>query len=176
MTYQDWGAVGELIGGFAVVITLVYLALQIRQNTETVRATTELETGRLWSELHARVAHSADMADIWDKGHTRPSELTDTEKRRFIWFIAEYFFLVENLYRQREIEFLSLESWKQHERAVAGLLLNPTLAAWWESGVSPFSEEFVAQVNRAREELGDAVWSYTPMTEFFDSARIDRVR
>lgn len=34
MSIQDFGAIGELIGGVAVVITLVYLALQIKQNTK----------------------------------------------------------------------------------------------------------------------------------------------
>ena len=40
MTLQDLGAIGEFIGGIAVVITLVYLAVSIRQNTKSVRAST----------------------------------------------------------------------------------------------------------------------------------------
>ena len=34
MTIQDFGAIGDLVGGVAVVITLVYLAVQIKQNTK----------------------------------------------------------------------------------------------------------------------------------------------
>ncbi len=34
MTIQDLGAIGDLIGGVAVVVTLVYLAAQIKQNTK----------------------------------------------------------------------------------------------------------------------------------------------
>ncbi len=37
MTIQDWGAIGELIGGVAVIATLVYLSMQIRQNTKSTR-------------------------------------------------------------------------------------------------------------------------------------------
>lgn len=33
MTIQDMGAIGDLVGGVAVLVTLIYLALQIRQNT-----------------------------------------------------------------------------------------------------------------------------------------------
>ena len=33
MTIQDLGAIGDLLGGIAVVVTLIYLAAQIRQNT-----------------------------------------------------------------------------------------------------------------------------------------------
>jgi uncharacterized membrane protein YccF (DUF307 family) len=31
MTIQEWGAVGELISAIAILITLVYLAVQIKQ-------------------------------------------------------------------------------------------------------------------------------------------------
>ena len=33
MTIQDLGALGDMIGGVAVVASLIYLAIQIRQNT-----------------------------------------------------------------------------------------------------------------------------------------------
>jgi hypothetical protein len=165
MNWEAVSAVAELIGVLVVVISLIYVALQVRQNTQTVRAGTELETGRLWSELHSRMAHSPDMADIWDKGHTNADELTTTEKRKFIWFVAEYFFLVESLFRQREAEYLSKESWTQHRATAAGMLLNPLISSWWESGVSPYSAEFKTNLDNARAELGDAVWSYSPLSD-----------
>ena len=34
MTIQDLGAVGDFIGGAAVLVTLIYLAMQIKQNTK----------------------------------------------------------------------------------------------------------------------------------------------
>ena len=166
---MDWNAVSaiaEWVGIVFIVVSLIYVARQIHQNTEMVRAATELETGRMWSELHAQVAHSPDIVDIWDKGHTNPDELNPTEKRRFIWFVAEYFFMVENMFRQRQSGFLGEASWMQHRQAIAGLLLNPLLARWWVTGVSPFSNEFVANINQAREEIGpDVVWSYTPIAD-----------
>ena len=166
MNWEAVSAIADSIGVILIIVSLIYVALQIRQNTQTIKAATELETGRMWSELHSRAANSPDMTDIWDKGLTHPEELTPTEKRRFVWFVAEYFFLVENLYRQRELGFLSLETWSQHESAIAGLLLHPVLQRWWESGVSPYSAEFRQAIDRRRAELGeDAVWHYTPIAE-----------
>jgi hypothetical protein len=40
MTLQDLGDLGDLVGGIAVVITLIYLAVQIRQNTALITAQT----------------------------------------------------------------------------------------------------------------------------------------
>ena len=38
MSIQELGNLGELAGGVAVVVSLLYVALQIRQNTQTIRA------------------------------------------------------------------------------------------------------------------------------------------
>ena len=38
MNWDAIGAIGEIIGAFAVFITLAYLALQIRQNTKAVHS------------------------------------------------------------------------------------------------------------------------------------------
>ena len=40
MNWEALGAIGEIVGAVAVVLTLGYLALQIRQNTPSVRAST----------------------------------------------------------------------------------------------------------------------------------------
>lgn len=165
MNWEAAQAIAEWLGLIVVVISLAYVALQVRQNTNTVKAATELETGRMWSEFHARVAHSPDMNEIWDKGLTDPATMTAGEKRRFIWFVAEYFYLVENLFRQRRMGFLGEQTWAQHEANAAGLLLHPVLKNWWESGVSLYSEPFRAEVDRARESLGDAAWSYRPLAD-----------
>ena len=165
MNWDAASAIAEWLGVIAVVVSLIYVALQIRQNTTTIKSATELETGRMWSDLHSRMAHSENMVDIWDKGLTDSDSLNPTEKRKFIWFVAEYFYIVENLYRQRNLGFLSLETWSQHEKAVAGLLLHPMIQRWWESGVSPYSIEFKQAIDVRREELGDAVWRYTPIAD-----------
>jgi len=36
MTLQDLGAIGELVGGLAVVLSLVYVAFQVRQNSRQI--------------------------------------------------------------------------------------------------------------------------------------------
>ena len=37
MNWEALGALSELIGAIAVVLTLIYLAVQIRQNTRAIR-------------------------------------------------------------------------------------------------------------------------------------------
>jgi len=165
MSLANLANIGEFIGGIAVIFSLIYLAFQIRQNTKTVRAATELDTGRQWSEFHARVAHSIDMADIWEKALGNPEDLTVTEKRRFFWLLAEYFSLVESLFRQRQLGFLGQDSWILQRNTVAGLLLHPIVESWWNSGASPYSPEFKNSINMARADIGGGVRIHTSLED-----------
>ena len=165
---MNWAAIGtiaEVVAAVAVVVSLIYLAVQIRESTSSVQASTELEAARMWSEFHARVAHSADMTRIWDLGHTDVEQLSDQEKQRFIWLVAEYFFLVEGLFRQLQRGYLSDSSWSPHEAALSGLLDNELLINWWKSGVSPFSREFVEHIDGVRGARSDDAWSYNKLAE-----------
>ena len=45
MNIMELGAIGELVGGVAVIGSLIYLALQIRQTNDRARKTCELEWG-----------------------------------------------------------------------------------------------------------------------------------
>lgn len=38
MVIQDWAAIGEIVSSLAILVTLVYLAIQTRQNTAAVQS------------------------------------------------------------------------------------------------------------------------------------------
>ena len=40
MTLQDWGALGELIGGIAIIISLIYVGVQLNLSNKATRAAT----------------------------------------------------------------------------------------------------------------------------------------
>lgn len=165
---MDWtviAAIAEVVGVVCLIGSLIYLGMQIRQNTAMVRANTELEAGRLWAELHARVAHSPDMADIWDKGLTDHTRLSPAEKRKFIWLIAEFFVMTETHFRQWKHGFLSADTWQVYRSTAAGALGNPLVRSWWASGVSPYAVDFREEMDRAVRELGDQTWNYKPLSE-----------
>lgn len=51
LSIQDMGAIVELVGAIAVVITLIYLVSQIRQNTLAVKASTMQALATATSEV-----------------------------------------------------------------------------------------------------------------------------
>ncbi|MEN8185392.1 MAG: DUF6082 family protein, partial [Myxococcota bacterium] len=137
MNWDAIGAIGEVVGALAVVISLVYLGYQVREGARASQAETELEAARMWSDLHGQVARDPELARIWDAAHTNPEGLSDLDRQRFVWFVAQYVFLVEGLFNQRERGFLSTDTLDPHERTLRGMFQNPIVREWWSSGVSP---------------------------------------
>ena len=62
VTIQDLGSIGEFV---AAIATIAYLALQIRQNTRTLRVNSHQEAGESWASLNYAIANHSDFADIF---------------------------------------------------------------------------------------------------------------
>ncbi len=112
MTIQDWGAIGELVGGVAVIVTLIYLALQVRQNTRQFSRTVEatqlaafernVESGNRIREL---LLLHPDLIALLLKGYDSYKELDTSEKVRFGMLLRNIFSAAQGAYvRQLSVE------------------------------------------------------------------------
>ena len=80
---QLLGNFGEFFGAIAVVATLGYLAIQIRQNTERDRLAQEFNSNLYFNELRNLIASDAELADLEMRGIADLSSLTPLERHRF---------------------------------------------------------------------------------------------
>lgn len=67
LTLADWANIGEVIGAIAVVISLVYVGIQIRESTEEMRATNRQQLISRAHEATARFALSSELSAVLAK-------------------------------------------------------------------------------------------------------------
>lgn len=67
MTIQDLANIGEVVGGFGVVISLLYLAVQIRQNTRAIRSSSYHQAAEQTWHYCLTIAQDASLAAILAK-------------------------------------------------------------------------------------------------------------
>ena len=84
MSLTDLASLGNFVSGVAVAVTLVFLVIQMRQNTLAVRGATSQALSAAYGELSNITVVNADMARIWRLGHADIGQLTDDERVRFI--------------------------------------------------------------------------------------------
>ena len=64
MDLSQLADLGEFIGGVAVLVTLVYLAAQIRQNTKVVATNTQSGIFESWAALASDVVRDPAVAAL----------------------------------------------------------------------------------------------------------------
>jgi hypothetical protein len=135
---------GEFVGGFFVVISLVYLAYQVRQNTRSLRAENYARILNRMSEMQARLALDADLNHVMTVGAEDPARLSRADRVRFSWALYELIGTAEFMYHQFREKTLPDAVWMRWEATVGWWLSHPGMRAWWRARPSPFSSDFEA--------------------------------
>ena len=124
MTLQDWGDIGQVVGALAVVVTLIYLAKQIGQNTHAMDEARKLALAQTYQvrsdALQEMLVHAADseyigpiIIKLTELGYPTDvsalDKLDDVECGRFrLWPIAQLTHW-DNMYYQYEQGYLDRE-------------------------------------------------------------------
>ncbi len=90
MNWDAIGAIGEILGAIAVLITLAYLAIQIRQNTQSVATSVYESAMSGFNEVNRYISVNAELSSIVRRGSVDPSSLNEEERFRFNFVLRNY--------------------------------------------------------------------------------------
>jgi hypothetical protein len=142
VNWEAIGAVSETIGAIAVIITLVYLAIQIRQNTSTLKSGATQGAHDQSSQLYETLASDPDLGEIFARGLEAPDTLDQRETARFFAVLMSASFKLQNWYLQTRsgaIDEELFESWIKVTRQLSGL---PGFRRFWSQRGHLFFPEF----------------------------------
>ena len=95
MNWEIVGAVGELIGAIAVVVSIGYLAIQVKQNTESVRGQAFQSLIDRVGTINSRTSDS-HLADVVARGRKSFLNLTESEQVTFNYYMHERMLMYES--------------------------------------------------------------------------------
>ena len=133
MTISDLGAIGELVGSFAVLLTLVYLAIQVRHSRELLERQERLGLGPAYQakfssriELEKLVIELAELSVRVQRGEYE--QLNEVEEFR----IRQLHSLWADWWDQASLGFRSAESF-----TIPIETIEMIFETWEASGVKP---------------------------------------
>ena len=153
MNWEAIGAVGEVLGAFGVIVTLGYLAVQIRHNTRSVRAASRLEIASGWR------AHNKQMLDpavsrVYQQGlHTFPDMPYD-ERSIFATLMGDHSVFFQGAFALYEEGQLDRQTYEDYMTWFACQLATPGGNAYWKE-MSPFLVKGAAAAVNERLGRGD---------------------
>ena len=150
MNWDAIGAVGEVVGAVAVVITLLFIARDIRQNSRSLSIAALRDTTAQWNHWSNMIASSSDLADIVAKGNKSLASLSESEKLRYGAYVQSFFDNVEST-RSLVVDHNTDKDLDVLISIVERRMNIPGFAAWWGENTSDYDANFVAWI----EDLGN---------------------
>lgn len=147
MTLANLANIGEFIGGIAVIVSLIYVALQIRQNTKTIRGSTLQQNTDFWGDLFLRLAQP-ELASIYSTGMRGNADISPITFTQFNCLARSMFLGFENQYFQYQNGILDPESYLGYERIIAAQILSYRgFRIYWEQNRPYYSPRFVRHID-----------------------------
>ena len=146
MNWEAFGAIGEIIGAFAVIVSLVYLAIQVRnQNRETRIASVHEILEGFRTEIS--VFRNAEFAELLKKGGADFDSLSATEKIQFVAMIQGPFRFWEEAYLQYKESRLSEKLWHGIHAQMRDFIATSGSKKVWELRGHTYSDDFRTYVD-----------------------------
>jgi hypothetical protein len=142
MNWEAVSAISELVGSGAILVTLIYLALQIRQNTASVQASTRQA---LLQEDQLFISRGMDDPELILL-RFKP-DLSDEEKVRVNTYLITFFRIRESNWLQYRSGVLDEATWASYRGALTAFA-SARVRAWLDSDlIAPmFDPEFLSMV------------------------------
>lgn len=155
---MDWnweaiGAVGEAMGAIGVIATLIYLATQLRQNTQALRASSIDSTTKIGNDSRHSVFADSELTAIFTNGLADVELLNEVERERFRLVITNFLWASWNTYAQSQLG--GRQSWDAQKLIVRRVLSQPGGAWFWETYKGEFDPDFQAEVEKIRTGQGE---------------------
>ena len=142
MSLGDLANLGQIIGAIAVVISLFYVAYQIRQNTNAVRSATAQTVHEHFAKWYHLLAADGDLSQIVTDGLRDYSSLSEQEKARFIATFMAFLSYSQNAFLKWREGLLASPLWMGWELLIMNLICAPGGRAFWKERSYLFGEEF----------------------------------
>jgi hypothetical protein len=159
MTWEAIGAVADVVAAIAVVASIFYLAVQIRNNTvELEQQSRQHELSSLvaietcFSQFRSMIAINAQVAAVWNKAMRDLNDLNAEERTQADYLIREFFWSWANFwikvhrgdFRKHDVMF------DETSKEIVLHLKRPGIRQWWQEGVNRelFFSEFTALIDR----------------------------
>ena len=146
--------VTQIIGAFAVIVSLINLGIEIRKSRkQSIRESMDLITKER-GEFIKVLATDGDLAEIMTKGLMKDEDMNDVERFRFASYLYHLFVHLELGYRKWARGNIDDELWASWVEAIQWWLKKPKVVQWWKyNDIGGFTESFKKFVNKLIFEL-----------------------
>ena len=137
MKLKDFAYISEILGGIAIIASLIFVGVQIEENSRAVRAATFqsiTETDMNWLE---NLVDDPELAIAWNKMLIDHTLLEDIEWARLDWVITMLMRNFENIFEQYEAGILTEARWQSTRDIINYTFTTGGMYCWYREADNP---------------------------------------
>ena len=151
VNWEAISAIGQIVGALAVVISLIYLATEVRSNARATREASMRSTSDSFTRWIQQLSAHPHLRELYYRGIHDYESLQGADLVGFGVLMLEMFRLNEELYYQRLEGQLGPRLWRGFEAGMRELNAYPGVQAWWRLRSHWFSEDYANHINQLQQ-------------------------
>lgn len=175
MNWEAIGAIAEIVGAAAVVVTLAFLAVEVRSNKRALESASIDGFAAGYNAVNSSIMENADLAEIYRVGIENPEDLTETQKVQFIALGQSYINQFTTVKKYRDGGLLSDEEWDFQLTGITRVMNTPG-GKWLRQrvAVAPNVEQEFQEAEGAETPVGFWAINKDRLTPALNEACMDR--
>ena len=159
MTLNDIYLISQVVAVAALIPSVLYLAVQVRQNTLQARANAAYQFLEATGSINAIPLGNKQTASVIRRGLEDISALDPDERLQFIWFAGQHFTTHSTVYALYQNKTLPESQWHPIKKDIITFLAtNGGRTIWNDFAAKGLSPDFVTYVEDLLES-GEASYS-----------------
>ncbi len=142
----------ESISAIAVFLGLVFVGLELKQNTEAVESQTSQGLLEMANQANAQIASDKDLAELVLRVHNGNDELNELEMLQYSRFVHSEMNIWEHAFFSHENGTMHSDLWSGYDGAYRGFFCEAWSHKVWRTIKHGFSEQFTIHVDRITPE------------------------
>lgn len=148
MTLEQFAYLAEILGVILIVGSLIYVAQQLRQNTDMMRANHANDFVSHSNALIAPVTRDREFADFWMRAEDHFEDFDATDRRRMILFEWQALQAWHNWFNLHQRKLISDYQWNELNWGFRHFGQRPSIREAWRlfrGGYTKDFQDFMAQ-------------------------------
>lgn len=146
-----FATIANITASLAVVISLIFIGIQLKQNVHLTRMAAAQTAAMLLSQNYGRVIESADLAELLTRDPDGEPP-TESETLRVTNFLSASFRYFEVLHTHQRYNIFEQELWEGTEARLRETLSNQRIRDWWYDSRTFYAASFVRLVDELCEQ------------------------
>lgn len=152
MKLKEWASVAEIIGAFAVVISLIYVGVQVNDSASAVRAASANDVNVALQSWYLEIGTDQQTSALFYRALTSEEALANEEEFQYLMMLHGAFLAFQNSYLLAEEGTIDTELREAITAAIVGIKQLPGMRRYWRQRKSYLHSGFAAYVDQLLEQ------------------------